>query len=50
MVNQLRLGWYKDRISVLPETQQLPSTGNLGLTVAGVSLGANPNAPGIVPQ
>ena len=50
MVNQLRLGWYKDRISVLPETQQLPSTGNLGLTVAGVSLGANPNAPGIVPS
>jgi len=34
----------------MPETQQLPSTGNLGLTVAGVSLGANPNAPGIVPS
>ena len=50
MVNQLRLGWYKDRISVDPETQQFPSTGNIGLTVAGVSLGANPNAPGVVPS
>ncbi len=50
MVNQLRLGWYKDRISVDPETQQFPSTGIIGLTVAGVSLGANPNAPGVVPS
>ena len=50
VVNELRLGWYKDRISMLPETQQWPSTGGLGLTVAGVSLGANPNSPGIVPS
>jgi hypothetical protein len=50
MVNQLRAGWYQDRISVSPETQQYPSTGNIGLTVAGVSLGANPNAPGVVPN
>ena len=49
-VNQLRFGWYKDRISVPPETKQWPSTGGLGLTVAGVSLGANPNYPGVVPS
>jgi hypothetical protein len=50
MVNQLRAGWYKDRISVLPNTQLWPSTGGLGLTVAGVSLGANPGYPGVVPS
>jgi len=50
VVNQLRLGWYKDRISVLPETQQWPSTGGLGLTVAGVNVGANPGYPGVVPS
>ena len=50
MVNELRLGWFKDRISVLPETQQWPSTGGLGLTVAGASVGANPGYPGIVPS
>ena len=50
IVNELRLGWYKDRISVLPETQQWPSTGALGITVAGVSLGGNPGAPGVVPD
>jgi hypothetical protein len=50
MVNQLRVGWYEDRISVSPETQQYPSTGSIGLTVAGVSLGGNPNAPGVVPS
>ena len=50
IVNQLRAGWYENRISVLPEPQQYPSTGNVGLVVAGVSLGANPNAPGVVPN
>jgi hypothetical protein len=50
MVNELRLGWYKDRISVLPETKQWPSTGGLGITVAGVSLGGNPDSPGVVPS
>lgn len=50
MVNQLRAGWYKDRISVLPNTQLWPSTGGLGLTVAGVNLGANPGYPGVVPS
>jgi len=50
VVNQLRLGWYKDRISVPPSTQQWPSTGGLGLTVAGVNLGANPAYPGVVPS
>ncbi len=50
VVNQLRLGWYKDRISVLPEPQQWPSTGGLGVTVAGVNIGANPDYPGIVPS
>jgi len=50
VVNQLRAGWYKDRISVLPEKQQWPSTGGLGLTVAGTSVGANPGAPGVVPS
>ena len=50
VVNQLRLGWYKDRISVLPNTQLWPSTGGLGLTVAGVNVGANPGYPGVVPS
>jgi len=50
VVNQLRLGWYKDRISVLPNTQLWPSTGGLGLTVAGVNLGANPGYPGVAPS
>jgi hypothetical protein len=50
MVNQLRAGWYKDRISVLADTQQWPSTGGLGITVAGVNLGANPGYPGVVPS
>ena len=35
---------------MLPETQQWPSTGGLGLTIAGVNLGANPGYPGIVPS
>ena len=50
VVNQLHIGWYKDRISVPPDTQLWPSTGGIGLTVAGVNLGANPNYPGVVPS
>ena len=49
-LNQLRVGWYKDRISVLANPQLWPSTAGLGLTVAGANIGANPGYPGVVPS
>jgi len=50
VVNQLNAGWYKDRISERAANQLWPSTGALGLTVAGVNLGANPGEPGVAPS
>ncbi len=50
IVNELRAGWYHDRIATYTDPHLLPSTGLLSLNVAGVSLGANPNWPAIVSE
>jgi hypothetical protein len=50
MVNELRAGWFHDRIATYTDTHLLPSTGLLSLNVAGVTLGANPAFPDIVSE
>ena len=44
-VNEVRGGWYHDRFSDYPDSLLLPSTGNLGIYVAGTPFGGNPNFP-----
>ncbi|HLK68682.1 MAG TPA: carboxypeptidase regulatory-like domain-containing protein [Bryobacteraceae bacterium] len=51
IVNELRAGWYHDRDAVYTDTHLLPSTGLIGINVAGVPVGgANPAFPEIVSE
>jgi hypothetical protein len=50
LVNDLRAGWFHDRLATYSDANLLPSTGLLSLNVAGVPLGANPNYPGILSE
>ena len=44
-INDFRGGWYRDRYSDYPDGALLPSTGTLGIDVAGTPFGANPDYP-----
>lgn len=44
-VNEVRGGWYLDRFSDYSNPALLPSTGNLGIDIAGTQFGGNPNYP-----
>ena len=44
-VNEFRAGWYLDRFSDYPNSALLPSTGALGIDIAGTLFGGNPNNP-----
>jgi hypothetical protein len=44
-INEARFGWYKDRLSEYADPALLPSTGLLGLNIAGTNFGANPSYP-----
>ncbi|HTS29093.1 MAG TPA: carboxypeptidase regulatory-like domain-containing protein [Bryobacteraceae bacterium] len=50
VVNELRVGWFHDRLATYTDPHLLPSTGNLSLNVAGVSLGNSPSWPAIVSE
>jgi hypothetical protein len=45
VLNEFRAGWYHDRFSDYADKSLLPSTGELGIDVAGTQFGANPNFP-----
>ncbi len=45
MLNEARVSWFKDRISLSTDPKLLPSTGLLGLNIAGTPFGANPTLP-----
>jgi outer membrane receptor protein involved in Fe transport len=45
VLNEFRAGWYHDRFSDYADASLLPSTGALGINVAGTQFGANPNFP-----
>lgn len=45
VLNEFRAGWYHDRFSDYANASLLPSTGALGIDVAGTQFGANPNFP-----
>lgn len=44
-VNQVRANWYHDRFSDYEDAALLPSTGALGIDIAGSPFGGNPNYP-----
>lgn len=46
-VNQLRLGWSHDRWAATPATGLYPSTGALGINIAGMMAGAAPEYPAV---
>jgi hypothetical protein len=45
VLNEFRAGWYHDRFSDYADKSLLPSTGELGIDLAGTQFGANPNFP-----
>ena len=45
VLNEFRAGWYHDRFSDYADAALLPSTGAVGIDVAGTQFGANPNFP-----
>ncbi len=50
-VNEVRAAWYHDRFSDYDNTSLLPpSTGALGITIAGTPIGANPNYPRVISE
>lgn len=44
-VNNVRANWFHDRFSDYADTQALPSTGALGIDIAGSTFGGNPQLP-----
>jgi len=48
--NELRIGWYKDRVSTSLNPSLEPSTGPLGIQIAGASVGSNPLFPATVSE
>ena len=50
MLNEVRAGWFKDRISDYSDPKLLPSTGLLGIDVAGTQIGANPAYPSVLSE
>ncbi len=49
-INELRGGWFKDRISDYPDSSLLPSTGLVDVSVAGANIGANPAYPSVLSE
>jgi hypothetical protein len=47
-VNEIRAAWYHDRFSDYEDAALLPSTGPLGITIAGTPIGGNPNYPMVI--
>jgi hypothetical protein len=45
VLNDFRAGWYHDRFSDYADAALLPSTGEVGINVAGSQFGGNPNFP-----
>lgn len=45
VLNEFRAGWYHDRFSDYSNAKMLPSTGALGIDLAGTQFGASPNFP-----
>jgi outer membrane receptor protein involved in Fe transport len=50
IANELRIGWYKDRVSTSLNPSLEPSTGPLGIQIAGASVGSNPLFPSTVSE
>ncbi len=44
-VNEVRAGWYHDRFSDYENAQSLPTTGAVGIDLAGTPFGGNPQLP-----
>jgi hypothetical protein len=44
-VNEIHADWYRDRLSDYPDTKLFPSTGALGIVIAGTPIGGNPAYP-----
>jgi hypothetical protein len=44
-VNELHAEWYRDRLSDYPDSKLFPSTGALGINIAGTPIGGNPAYP-----
>jgi hypothetical protein len=44
-VNEVRAGWYHERFSDYEDPALLPSTGAVGINIAGTSFGGNPQFP-----
>jgi hypothetical protein len=44
-VNDVRAGWYHDRFSDFENASSLPTTGAVGIDLAGTPFGGNPNLP-----
>jgi hypothetical protein len=49
-VNEVRAAWYHDRFSDYEDPALLPSTGPLGITIAGTPIGGNPNYPMVISE
>jgi hypothetical protein len=49
-VNEVHGGWVRDRFSDYPDLQLLPSTGALGIDLAGTPFGGNPELPGALSE
>jgi hypothetical protein len=49
-VNEVRAAWYHDRFSDYQNPALLPSTGPLGITIAGTPIGGNPNYPMVISE
>lgn len=45
VLNEFRAGWYHDRFSDYANPALLPSTGAIGINIAGTQFGGNPNVP-----
>lgn len=44
-VNEIHADWYRDRLSDYPDSKLFPSTGALGIVIAGTPIGGNPAYP-----
>ena len=49
-VNEVRAAWYHDRFSDYGNPDLLPSTGPLGITIAGTPIGGNPAYPMVISE
>src|SRR3984957_9299148 len=49
-VNEVRAAWYHDRFSDYQDDALLPSTGPLGINIAGTPIGGNPAYPMVISQ